>query len=151
MDKLRTSYRTTVFIGLSMMTSLFVYLIVANVVERPAGREVGDEVLFIFIGISVVLFLAVRVVNTAILGPRKGGERTGPAAIQKLQTAAMVTFALCEVPAVSGLVLYFIGRSITDFYLFLMISLFSFAAYFPRFGQWEEWYRKQTSGQGMNR
>jgi F0F1-type ATP synthase membrane subunit c/vacuolar-type H+-ATPase subunit K len=138
-----------------MMTSLFIYLVVANVVERQVSREVSDGVFFIFIGISVVLFFMIRIVNAAMLG--SGGERTGPAAaenpaaIQKLQAAAMVTFALCEVPAVIGLVLYFIGGNMTNFYLFLMISLFCFAAYFPRFSQWEEWYRKQQPGQGMKR
>jgi hypothetical protein len=52
------------------------------------------------------------------------------------------------VPAVLGLVLYFLGRSMTDFYLFLMISLFCFATYFPRLNQWEEWWRQQ-GGAGM--
>ena len=150
MDDLRKAYRMTVFVGLSMMTSLLIYLIVATVVERQVSMEVGDVVFYIGIGISAALFFVVRIVTGAMLGP--GGERTGSASaaggppIAKLQTAAIVTFAICEVPAVLGLVLYFLGRSMTDFYLFLLISLFCFATYFPRFGQWEEWFRQQGGG-----
>ena len=153
MDDLRKAYLLTVFVGLAMMASLVIYLVVANMVERPASADPGDLVFFIGIGASAAAFFAVRMVNAALLGPGRDRAASAAAAgtlpVAKLQAAAIVTFALCEAPAVFGLVLYFLGRSLTDFYLFLMISLFSFAAYFPRFSQWEEWYRQQR-GQGRS-
>lgn len=72
---------------------------------------------------------------------------TGPPRASHLSSAAwaprIVTYALCEAPALFGLVLFFLGRNPSDFHIFQLISLFFFAAYFPRFSQWEEWYRRQ--------
>jgi len=56
-------------------------------------------------------------------------------------TAAVITYAFCESIAVLGLVLYFLGGSSTDFYVFMVISLFFFSVYFPKYERWEEWMK----------
>jgi hypothetical protein len=71
---------------------------------------------------------------------RQSGE---PPEFGILTTAAVITYALCEAPAIFGLVLFFLGRNSSDFHLFLLCSLFYFAVYFPKFSRWEEWYRDQ--------
>lgn len=155
MDDLKKAYRVTVAIGLAMMGSLVVYLLLTAVLDQPAAipEGPGDELFYLFIGISAVIFFVIPAVNARMLDP--GEERRGSAAagvvprIQKLQNAAIATFALCEVPAILGLVLYFLGRTATDAYLFLVIALFFFATYFPKFSKWEEWYRDH--GQGARR
>jgi len=48
------------------------------------------------------------------------------------------------VPAIFGLVLYFLTRNVTDFYLFLITSLFFFSFHFPKFSQWEAWSRQRS-------
>jgi len=116
---------------------------------------------FALIGVAVVIFFVIRFVNSLLLkGKGEGGTAPGDRAGQPsgklpeigvLTTAAVVTFALCEAPAVFGLVLFLLGRNTSDFYLFLLISLFYFAVYFPKFSTWEEWYRGQQPGQGMRR
>ena len=171
MDKLRAVYRTTVFIGLALMASLVIYLIIVQLFESGTFGPLGDaafsgsrfEVLkFALIGASAVIFFLIRSLNSQVLhsagaqGQAPASRRaTAPGATAefgKLSTAAIITFALCEIPAVFGLVLYFLGRNATDFYLFLIISMFFFANHFPKFSQWEEWYRKQQTasehGQG---
>jgi hypothetical protein len=108
---------------------------------------------FILLGISPAVFFVIRFVNKQVLDA--GGKQakrldrrpslaggTAPG-FGRLTTAAVITYALCESPAIFGLVLYFLGRSASDFHLFLLISLFFFATSFPRFSQWEEWYRMQ--------
>ena len=157
MDDLKKAYRVTVVVGLAMMGSLVVYLLLTAVLDQPAAvpEGPGDQLFYLFIGISAVIFFVIPAVNTRMLDP--GEERGGPAAaggvprIQKLQNAAIAAFALCEVPAILGLVLFFLGRTATDAYLFLIISLFCFATYFPKFSKWEEWYRKQGHGQGTRK
>jgi hypothetical protein len=152
MDDLKKAYRVTVVVGLAMMGSLVVYLLLTAVLDQPAAlpEGQGDQLFYLFIGSSAVIFFVIPAVNTRMLDP--GKERGGPAAaggvprIQKLQNAAVVTFALCEVPAILGLVLYFLGRTATDAYLFLVISLFLFTTYFPKFSKWEEWYREHGQG-----
>jgi len=56
-------------------------------------------------------------------------------------TAAVITYAFCESIAVLGLVLYFLGGRPTDFYVFMLISLFFFSVYFPKYGWLEEWIK----------
>ncbi|MHB8843858.1 MAG: hypothetical protein ACYC7L_03840 [Nitrospirota bacterium] len=172
MDKLRAAYRTTVFIGLALMASLVIYLIIVQLFESGTVALQGEPALsgnpfeflkFAFIGVSVIIFFLIRSLNNQVLhsaggqgqAPRRTAAPGAPAAYGKLSTAAIITFALCETPAIFGLVLYFLGRNATDFYLFLIISMFFFASHFPKFSQWEEWYRKQQPGtqrgQGVKR
>jgi len=169
MDNLRAAYRVAVIIGLAMMASLLAYAAVVGVLEKgavefnaPAMTGNHLEIMkFVLIGLTVILYFIIRFVNS-VLVKTKGEGRMGsdararqtsgvPPEFVRLTTAAVVTYALCETPAIFGLVLFFIGRNSSDFYLFMLISLFFFAIYFPKFSQWEEWYRKQQLGQGMKR
>lgn len=161
MDKLRAAYRVTVIVGLAMMASLVAYLVVVSLIENgtiafgeqaaiPAGP--GERIKFVLLGLSIVLFLLIRPVNRKVIGPgersasgrggRPGPEQRGGRDPGPLAVAAIITFALCEVPAIFGLVLYFLTRNVTDFYLFLIISLFFFSFHFPKFSQWEAWFRQ---------
>lgn len=162
MEKLRAAYRVAVIIGLAMMASLLVYTVIVGVFEKDGrGPALSDRALemmkFALVAISVVLFFLIRFLNARILtaGGERGGRRdarqlpdVAPADIQRLTTAAVVTYALCEAPAILGLVLFFLGGQASDFHLFLLISLFYFAVHFPKFSQWEEWHR-QRQGQGQ--
>lgn len=162
MQKLRAAYRVTVIIGLAMMASLVAYLVVVSLIENGSiavGGEAsvqGEKTEFLkfaFLGVSIILVLLIRIVNRILLKtgadrPGMRGERRFPEQEDVLDTgplvnAAVITFALCEVPSVLGLVLYFLARSVTDFYLFLIISLFAFSFHFPRFSQWEAWAKQR--------
>jgi F0F1-type ATP synthase membrane subunit c/vacuolar-type H+-ATPase subunit K len=161
MDKLRAAYRVAVIIGLAMIASLLVYATIVGILEKGtveihgtamAGSQL-ELIKFVLLGLTVILFFVIRVFNTKFLNAE--GEqgkmldsrfRLTPGVapeFSRLTTTAIVTYALCEAPAIFGLVLFFIGRNSSDFYLFMLISLFFFAIHFPRFSQWEEWYRKQ--------
>lgn len=162
MDGLRKAYRVAVIIGLAMMASLLIYTVIVGLLEKgtvqlrglPAlsGSQI-EIVKFILLGLSVAVFFVIRFINDQVLNA--GGEQVKkldqrpPLAkgiapeFGRLTTAAVIAYALCETPAIFGLVLFFLGRNSSDFHLFLLISLFYFAVYFPRFSQWEEWYRKQ--------
>ena len=170
MDALRKAYRVIVIIGLAMMASLVIYLVIVGLIEGGSialnegpslTGSIYETVQFILLGVSVVVFFVIPMLHRIMLGSREeegapmrqhmaaaGGSMTG---LGRLTNAAVVTYALCEVPAIFGLVLYFMGRRVTDFYLFLLGSFFFFATYFPRYGQWEEWYRKQGHGQGTRK
>ena len=162
MDKLRAAYRVAVIIGLAMMATLLVYAVVVGTLEKDPALIRGTTALpgsqveiikFVLIGVTVVLFFVIRFVNSLLLKPKeKGGavsdvrakQPSGPPEFGILTTAAVITYALCETPAIFGLVLFFLGKNSSDFHLFLLFSLFYFAVYFPKFSKWEEWYRDQT-------
>lgn len=58
--------------------------------------------------------------------------------LKALTTLAIVKAALCEVPAVAGLVLFLLAGFRADFYLLVVFSLALEIYHFPRLGQWEE-------------
>jgi F0F1-type ATP synthase membrane subunit c/vacuolar-type H+-ATPase subunit K len=161
-EKLRAAYRVSVIIGLAFMASLLVYTIIVGLFESgsialsdtPALSDSGLEFLkYALLGVTAINFIIIRFVNARLLNDKGGQDqvvdtRPRPAAgaeaeFGRLTTASVIIYALCEAPAIFGLVLYFMGRNSADFYLFLMVSLFYFATNFPRFSQWEEWYRRQ--------
>ena len=162
MDDLRKAYRIAVIIGLAMMASLLVYAVIVGVLEKdpslirsaPALPDSQAEIVkFALIAVTVVIFFVIRFVNASLLKTNgeagnlpdgRSRQSSGvPPEFGRLTTAAVITYALCEAPAIFGLVLFLLGRSSSDFHLFLLISLFYFAVHFPKFSQWEEWYRKQ--------
>jgi F0F1-type ATP synthase membrane subunit c/vacuolar-type H+-ATPase subunit K len=169
-DKLRAAYRTTVIIGLAMMATLVIYLVIVSLIEAGTIRLKGtamtgqplELIKYALLGISAVIFLLIRTLPDKVLtaAGEQGKKGTGvpqqasagaASEFGPLVTAAVVTFALCEVPALFGLVLYFLARSMTDFYLFLLISLLLFSVHFPAFSQWEEWYRKRGRDRRLSR
>lgn len=154
---LRRAYKTTVVIGLAMMASLLVYAILVELIRKqrepfggfaPLPDDAAELFRFALLGIAVLEFFLIRVLNRLILsakapmGKSASYVQFGPEA-QKLMTAAVVTFALCESIAVYGLVLFLVQGSSTDFYLFLVVSLFSFSVYFPKYGAWEAWMKEK--------
>lgn len=159
MDKLREAYRVAVIIGLAVMASLVMYLVIVQLFASGTFGQADGPVLsgsqfeaikLSLIGASAVIFFLIRFLNRRILYPGDGQAATraagAPSDFGRLTTAAVVTFALCETPGIFGLVLYFLGKNASDFHFFLLISLFFFAANFPKFSQWEEWYRRQQPG-----
>ncbi len=160
MDKLRAAYRVAVIIGLVMMASLVVYALLVGLFENetitlpePALTGSALEVLrFALLAVAAAVFIVIRIVNGKIIGrgddpsiprPPLRNDATDLTDFSRLTTAAVITYALSEVPAILGLVLYIVGRNSNDFYLLLIISFFFFGSHFPKFSQWEEWYRKQ--------
>jgi len=162
MDDLRKAYRVAVIIGLALMATLLIYASIVGILDRDPSLIRNAPVLpgsqaeiikFALIAVTVVIFFVIRFVNASLLKvneeagnlpDRRSRQAAGATSeFGRLTTAAVITYALCEAPAIFGLVLFLLGRSSSDFHLFLLISLFYFAVHFPKFSQWEEWHRKQ--------
>jgi len=58
--------------------------------------------------------------------------------VKALTTLAIVKAALCEVPAIAGLVLFLLTGYRLDFYLLVVFSLGLEIYHFPRLSLWEE-------------
>lgn len=162
MEELKKTYRIAVIIGLAMMASVLGYAIIVGILEQGSVKLRGiptlsgnqlDQVKYLLMGASLVIFFLVRFLPGRILGsgePMQGGQgssmqnpETGRKNMQRLLISAIVTYALCETPAIFGLILYLLGRVFSDFTFFLLISLFFFGIHFPRYSQWEQWLRGQ--------
>ena len=90
-----------------------------------------EMVRYPFFGIALFQFYVIRWIRRRLLSKKRD--------VQTLLTTTIITYALCESVAILGLILFFLGRSSFDFYLFLVLSLIYFYLFFPRYAQWEEW------------
>lgn len=147
MADLAQHYRVTRTIGAAMIASLLVYAIVVQLIRITFAPFEGFarfpqwEVLrYAFVGLAVAAAALIQVLRRRLLAARPAGMVPGLA----LQTASIVTFALCEAVGVFGFVLFLVGGSVVDFYFFLVLSLVLFGIYFPRYDQWAQRARGMT-------
>ena len=140
--------RATRIVAVALILSLLIYVCLVELIKLQFAPFRGFvhfpqwEVLrWALLGVALVEALLIRFLRGALLAPRAGAGAPGP----RLQTASIVTLALCESVGVFGVVLFVISGSSADFYLFLALSLGLFAIYFPRRDQWEEWARQMAA------
>lgn len=125
-----TPYRTLLVLwGALIMNvaALFVVsLFVPGQVSNEPGAPPNNLLSFVFAGVGT--FSAVLSFPVKIKLLRQSVDKQNPALVQ---TALAVGCALCEVPALLGLVEHFLlpGR---DYYLLFLISLVGMALHFPR-------------------
>jgi hypothetical protein len=152
MEKLGQYHRMATVIGYGMIGTLLIFTAVVETLKgmnyKPGGflpPSALEVVRYFLLGITFIEFLAIRIVKRMILsgGGRIGGlpKQGDPllSKVQKLFTSAIVSLAFCESVGIYGLVLFVIGGSSFDFYLFIFLSLALFAYCFPRYPRWEEW------------
>jgi hypothetical protein len=136
-------------IGITIIASLFVYLIIVEVLRaqlRPfrgfAPLPEMSTVRYVFYGLAVLEVIVIRLVQSLLL-KRTPGD-TVRITVQKLFRASILTVCLSEVPAILGLVLFLIGGLNKDFYALLAVSLVLVFMYFPRLSSWESWVVRNT-------
>lgn len=137
-----------VLITLAMLSSLVVYATIVEILRSSAAAVRGVENLgvirVIFFVLGAVHFLTARIFREVMLR-KKPGESIEKL-LSRLTRASIFTSALCEVPAVLGLVLFIIGGQRGDFYMLGLMSLVMFAVYFPRMSQWNDWLGSAKRG-----
>ena len=156
--ELRRTYRVAAIIGLAMGLGVLMYLVIVQFLSTSPGfpREAStlpwaDMLRYVFLGIALAEFFLINTVRRLMLRPRQGRNvQEGPfsATTVRLLTTSIITFAICESVAILGLVLFFLTREASDYYLLMAISLICFAVYFPRYGQWKAWVEAEEGGVG---
>lgn len=139
--RVKAAHRRVVVIVGAMLTSLFVYAVVVEMINRSGTIERGtaapDAVRWVFFAVAVTMvFLSHLVKGFMLRGPRPAGADE---MLARLTTAHIVAGALSETPAILGLVLFFLGRQFySDFYILSLISLYLLMRHFPRYARWEQ-------------
>ena len=149
--ELKRGYRLARFIGTAMVFGVLVYALVVEIMRNnsafsrePLLPDAAESIKYLFLGLALIQFFLIRMIRGRFLSRESAqttNHQTGSVStrLTGLLIMSIITYALCESIAIYGLVLFFVTKRPFDFYLFMGISLLYFAAYFPRYTQWEEW------------
>ena len=148
-NQIRNSYRTAVWIGVSVISSLLIILVMEELMRFKLHPFRGfvpphdvTSLRYILYGAAVLEVLLIRLIQGLLL--KKSSGDNARAVLEKLFRASIATVCLSEVPAVLGFVLFLLHGLNKDFYALLIVSLFLVFMYFPRLGSWEDWIARNA-------
>lgn len=144
LEDLKKAYRASTLISSVIIASLFIYLIVKEIIKaqyEPFKGFIRDfdwsplrYALYVLALVQLVVIIKIRGILL-----KKASFENIEEVINKLSRTSIITSALCEVPAMYGLILFLLSGSSKDFYILLIWSGFLFFLYFPRYSNWEKW------------
>ena len=143
LSDLKKRYLAVNFIGLAMIGSVFIYLVVVEILQRALAPFAGfadlpesteNLLAYIFMFLALGNYFLIRFLPKKLIAQSP----------YNLPQAAIITFALCEAVAVFGLVLFLLTGKALDFYIFFAFSLLLFYVFFPKFETWERLVKSGT-------
>jgi hypothetical protein len=134
--------RLSTLIHIAFMGSLLVYLglLVFGLDRIQIGTEMAppggtfSSLRYVFYGISVILIILLRRLP-AWFGA--GSRATDSHRSTRLFQISVLTSALCEIPAILGLVMALLTGQRQDFYFLVGLAFILFLLHFPRRSRWE--------------
>ena len=151
-EDLSSRFRTTVIIGYSMLAVVFLYGVVGYFVIKtlpPLESKGGDIVTLIFLGLSILLIVPIRVVREAILEVWKKRAARGEADLRHedgLFVAYLISFGMCELVAILGVVACVLRRDLGAYPLFAGMAFLGLLYCFPRWYDWQRFYHSVQGG-----
>ena len=146
MEDLKKAYQTSLIINSGIIAGLVIYAVVVELLKSRYDPFEGfvdfAQIAFLrylFYGLAIMQIFIIRVLRGALL--RVSQSDDSKTLIVKLSRTSIATAALCELPAVFGIVLFLLGGHSRDFYLLLGLSFVLVFLYFPRYRNWEEWIK----------
>jgi hypothetical protein len=147
-EKAAAGYRSLKLIGLAHGAGLAIYVSTVEwlgymgVNASPTTVDL-NLVRTLLLLVSVALFfLAGRLRERVLVSGLLSVEQAlvPGARVRHMIAANLVVFALCDLTALFGLVLFLLGGTRQEFYVFVILALIFFAIRFPRPAQWQTWY-----------
>ncbi len=149
MDNLKKAHQMAFILNVAIIGTLIIYAVVVEIIRKQFAPFAGfggisdiSGIRYLFYGIVVINIFIIRALKNLML--RKSSTDDTQSIIRKLLRSAVITAALCEVPALLGLLIFLLAGSIRDFYQLTGLSFIFVFLHFPRYGNWEAWI-KNTS------
>ncbi|MBI4830736.1 MAG: hypothetical protein HY801_04110 [Candidatus Lindowbacteria bacterium] len=137
--KLNIAIKTHWLIYLSFTSALIIYTFVVFLVVKGGSAEPGKPGILreVFFTVSMIFGVAKFWIQSRLLGGETSYEKCQniDAIIQKYQSYNFIMLALCEVPALLGLISTFMARRIEVWWLFFAVSAILFATSAPQTGK----------------
>ena len=140
---LRQQFKTTNYVGLAMMASVFLYAVIVISIDKglipynvshSIDMSILAKVKYVLLAISVSHYFIIRFFQKFSLK-----------SAAYLPAASVLTFALCEAVSIYGLILFLLTGNSMDFYIFMLISLLYFYIFYPKYADWEKLLAQEYS------
>jgi hypothetical protein len=134
-EALILQFRTTNYIGLFMIGSVFFYagfvLAISHgyipIKIRPTlSADILTKIKYVLLLLSVIHFFIIKFF-----------QKIAAREAKRLPAASIIVFAMSEGVAIYGLVLFLLTGNPNDFFIFMAISLFYFYIFYPKYANWE--------------
>jgi len=149
---LRNAQKTALIISFAFIFSLVIYAVLVefflgNLDFGKGFSGLGYLRYFFMAAAALEVVLMIIIKNRILAGETKFIQRPdsktgspGPDEnefINRLRSAHIISYALCESIAIYGLVLFILEKDKTLFYAFLGVSLFLMLVHFPKYDDWK--------------
>ena len=145
-DDLKKVFKNTVIVCAAIMATLPVYILVVEIIKANQKPFLGYvdvhntvTLRYFFFALAVIQVIIIRVLRGFLL--RKPPSASAKTLMRRLYTTSILIFALCEVPVLFGLALFFMSGFYKDFYVLLFVSSFLMFMFFPRYNHWADWVK----------
>ena len=139
-EELRKAWLAAAIAAGAIISAIFVYALIVEIMSRAASFKApltgaaAAAVKYALYILGTGAVFSLRFIRPAM--ETRGG--TASRALTALVKKAVVTAAVCEVPAFTGLLLFFLTRGYWDFYLLALFSAALELFFFPKYRDWEE-------------
>lgn len=146
-DELDRTYRITRFVCIAFAASTGVYVFLAELLgaaSEPSGavrvdRFATSYLKYVFLIVSCAEVALIRLLMPYFLlakGKARGIPLPAPVVLNRLHGVYTAAFALCNTPAILGLIYVVLGGERTIFYVLAGISWAGFLLSWPRKNEW---------------
>lgn len=143
-------FRMAMIISGAIIGSLLIYLMVVEIFRAKLSPFTGcvelsspQSIRYIFYLAAALQIVVIRLLRGLLL--RAKSTDSEEKLVLKLFRVSIMTSVLAEVPALVGLVLFFLGGFNSDFYILLFVSFFLVFMFFPRIDNWKAWIKKHLN------
>jgi hypothetical protein len=147
-EALLLQFRTTNYIGLFMIASVFLYagfvLAISHgyipIKIRPSLRaDMLTKIKYVLLLLAVIHFFIIKFFLK--IAAREA---------RRLPAASIMVFALSEGVVIYGLVLFLLAGNANDFFIFMAISLFYFYIFYPKYADWERLLQQELQAKASS-
>lgn len=139
-ELLKKSYMAAAVAAAGIIGAIVLYAVIAELLRHighkpPLAPPASYAVKYGLYIIAVSSVFVVKHVNARLASVRKG---TREELLKAMTAQAIITAALCELPAIAGLILFILTGLRADLYMLIVFSIGLEIYHFPRLAQWEE-------------
>ncbi len=137
-ERIKKSYTAAAIASAGVIGAIVIYTVIAEVLRHtgyrpPVVPPAAYPVKFAAYLVSASTFPVLKRLNALLSGKAATQEET----LTQLTRLAIARAAVCELPAVSGLILLLLTGFRADFYLLILIAAALEVYNFPRLPDWE--------------